>query len=155
MNLSLIFIDKVSNASIQNLIHEYESRVKHYCNLDIITITVPKNVRQKSIEEQKQSEEKLIKKYIKGNDFIVLLDENAQCLSSMEFSKWLEKNISAYKRIVFIVGGPYGFSKEFKESYYPLSLSKMTFSHEMVRVLFLEQLYRAFTIIKSQKYHHE
>lgn len=155
MNILIIFIDKVSHSAIQNLIDDYFSRIKHYCNVSMNTISVPKNVRYKSIEEQKQEEEKLIFKHIKTNDYVVLLDEKGKEMISIEFSKWLGKKLESSKRMVLIVGGPYGFTERLKKSYESVSLSKMTFSHEIVRIVLMEQLYRAFTILKGQKYHHE
>lgn len=155
MKILFIFIDKVHSVPLQQLILHYQERLKHYCAIDILTIIVPKNVRYKSIEEQKQEEEKLILKYIKTADFVILLDENGKEMSSLEFSKYLESITNSSKRCVFIVGGPYGFSETIKNRFpIKISLSKMTFSHEMIRVLLLEQLYRAFTILKGQKYHH-
>lgn len=155
MNCLIIFIDRTAARSIQNLVEEYEKRIKHYCNIQCLTITVPKSVRYKSVEEQKRDEQKLIVKHIKENDLVVLLDEKGKEMSSVEFSAWVEKHMGYSKRLVFVIGGPCGFSDDLKNRYFKLSLSKMTFSHELVRVIFLEQLYRAFTIIKGQKYHHE
>ncbi len=156
MNILLIAIDKVSSSSIQQSLEEYKERLKHYCHFEYITIIMPKNVRYKSVEEQMREEEKAITRYLRPNDFVVLLDETGKEMRSIEFSHWLNKSLSRRQRIVFVTGGPYGFSKEIKQQYAEkLSLSKMTFSHEMVRLIFLEQLYRAFTIMKGQKYHHE
>jgi len=155
MKVVLIVIDKVSSEAIISLIKNYENRLKNYCSFELNTIIVPKNVRNKSIVEQKHEEDKLIQSYLKETDFVILLDENGKELSSTEFSKYLETISFSNKRIVFVTGGPYGFSDEIKKKYpNHLSLSKMTFSHEMVRVIFMEQLYRAFTILKGQKYHH-
>ncbi len=154
MKILFIFVDKMHSNPLQQLILEYKERLKHYCSLELITIIVPKNVRYKSIEEQKQTEENLILKRIKNSDFVILLDESGKEMSSLEFSKWLEKN-SIFIRLVFVVGGPYGFSENMKKQFpQKLSLSKMTFSHEMVRLFLLEQVYRAFTILKGEKYHH-
>ncbi|MEW6772854.1 MAG: 23S rRNA (pseudouridine(1915)-N(3))-methyltransferase RlmH [Bacteroidota bacterium] len=155
MKIVFIVIDKVSSVSLQHLIQDYENRLKHYCSFSLNTIIVPKNVRNKSIEEQKREEEKLIIQQLKDADNVVLLDEKGKEMSSVEFSKWLEKQSISSKRLVFVAGGPYGFSEDFKKKYLSLSLSQMTFSHEMVRLIFLEQLYRAMTILKGQKYHHE
>lgn len=149
-------IDKVSSSSIQQLLEEYKERLKHYCRFEYITITMPKNVRYKSVNEQKKEECKAIINYLKESDCVVLLDEHGTEMRSVDFSKWIEKQGQAGKRIVFIAGGPYGFSDDMKAKFsQKISLSKMTFSHEIVRIIFLEQLYRAFTIIKGQKYHHE
>ncbi|MCX7728006.1 MAG: 23S rRNA (pseudouridine(1915)-N(3))-methyltransferase RlmH [Bacteroidia bacterium] len=155
MNILVIFIDKIASAPIQSLIEIYENKLKFYCRCNIKTIIVPKNVRYKSIGEQKKEEEKLVLTHLKDNDFVILLDEKGKEMSSLEFSKWIEQQSFKNKRLVFITGGPYGFSKELKNKYFNISLSKMTFSHELVRIIFLEQLYRAFSIIKGQKYHHD
>ena len=150
-----ILIDKVSLVYVQQLIEVYEKRLKHYCNLEVITITIPKNVRYKSIEEQKAEEEKQTERFIQPSDFVILLDEKGKEMTSLEFAQWLEKQMGSGKRLVFITGGPYGLSDNIKQKYKThISLSVMTFSHELVRVIFLEQLYRAFTIIKGKKYHH-
>ncbi len=156
MNILLMTIDKVSSSSIQQLLEEYKERLKHYCRFEYITIIMPKNVRYKSVEEQKKEECKAIIKHLKEHDCVVLLDEHGTEMRSVDFSKWIEKQGQSGKRIVFIAGGPYGFSEDMKTKFsQKISLSKMTFSHEIVRIIFLEQLYRAFTIIKGQKYHHE
>ena len=156
MKILILAIDKVSSSAIQELIDEYLNRVKHFCNVDLVTITMPKNVRYKSIEEQKLEEQKALIKHISDSDKVILLDEKGNEMNSEEFAKWIEKNRSIHKRMVFVIGGPYGFSEEFKKQFpYSISLSKMTFSHEMVRVIFLEQLYRSFSILHNQKYHHK
>jgi len=156
MKILILAIDKVSSSAIQELINEYLNRVKHFCNVDLVTITMPKNVRYKSIEEQKLEEQKALIKHISDSDKVILLDEKGNEMNSEEFAKWIEKNRSIHKRMVFVIGGPYGFSEEFKKQFpYSISLSKMTFSHEMVRVIFLEQLYRSFSILHNQKYHHK
>lgn len=156
MKILIIVIDKVSSTAIQELIDEYLNRVKRFCNVDLVSINMPKNVRYKSIEEQKWEEQKVILRYISDSDKVILLDEKGIEMNSVEFAKWIEKNRINHKRMVFVIGGPYGFSDEFKRQFpYSISLSKMTFSHEMVRVVFLEQLYRAFTIIHNHKYHHK
>jgi len=156
MKILILAIDKVSSSAIQELIDEYLNRVKHFCNVDLVTITMPKNVRYKSIEEQKLEEQKALIKHISDSDKVILLDEKGNEMNSEDFAKWIEKNRSIHKRMVFVIGGPYGFSEEFKKQFpYSISLSKMTFSHEMVRVIFLEQLYRSFSILHNQKYHHK
>ena len=156
MKILILVIDKVSSSAIQELINEYLNRVKHFCNVDLVTITMPKNVRYKSIEEQKLEEQKALIKHISDSDKVILLDEKGNEMNSEEFAKWIEKSRGIHKRMVFIIGGPYGFSEAFKKQFpYSISLSKMTFSHEMVRVIFLEQLYRSFSILHNQKYHHK
>lgn len=155
MKILFIFIDKVHDSNLQALISNYEKRLGYYCVVEIRTIIVPKNVRKKSIEEQKSEEERLILDHLKNSDFVILLDEQGKEMTSVEFSQWLG-NISGYsKRVVFVVGGPYGLSESIKQVFpNKISLSKMTFSHEMVRLVLFEQLYRSFTILKGQKYHH-
>ncbi|GIV28502.1 MAG: ribosomal RNA large subunit methyltransferase H [Bacteroidia bacterium] len=137
MIVSLIVIDKVSSSLLQKLISEYEDRLKHYCRFELITIIMPKNVRYKSIEEQLKEEQAAILKQLKPNDYVVLLDEKGKEMCSIEFSNWLNKSLIRGQRIVFVTGGPYGFSRDIKQQYSEkISLSKMTFSHEMVRLIF-------------------
>lgn len=157
MRILLIIIDSIPSISLKDWMDAYEKRINRYCHFEIHTISVPKNVRYKSIEEQKDEEARLIEKYLKDSDYVIILDEHGKEFSSMEFSHWIQKKQQmSFKRLVFIIGGPYGFSDTIKNTYpEKISLSKMTFSHEIVRLIFLEQLYRAFTIINGQKYHHE
>ncbi len=155
IRIQFIVIDKCPNNSINEMIEEYSKRLKHYCVFELLTISVPKTVRQKSIQEQKDEEEKLIKRYLKDNDCLILLDETGKEFTSVNFSKWIEKQGLSHSKLSFLIGGPYGVSDNVKAmANSTMALSQMTFSHEMVRVIFLEQLYRAFTIINNQKYHH-
>lgn len=155
MKINMIVIDKPNIPLVIEWMSVYEKRIIHYCKFELTTIHVPKNVRYKSIDEQKKEEEALILKQLKPSDSVILLDEKGKEYTSVEFSRWLEKQSELSKRMVFIIGGPYGFSEYLKQQFpLHLSLSKMTLSHEMIRVLFLEQLYRAFSIIHGQKYHH-
>ncbi|MCE9538314.1 MAG: 23S rRNA (pseudouridine(1915)-N(3))-methyltransferase RlmH [Bacteroidetes bacterium] len=134
----------------------YEQRLKHYISFETIVIPDLKNTKALSIEQQKQKEGELIFKNIQSSDRLILLDENGKEYSSVNFSDFIQQQMnSGIKNIVFVVGGPYGFSEEiYKRAHGKISLSKMTFSHQMVRLFFVEQLYRAMTILKNEPYHH-
>lgn len=156
MKVTLIQIDKTVEPYLNEGINNYIKRLKNYISLEIITINVPKNVKNKTEKEQKTEEAKLIQKQVKPSDFVVILDEKGKLSDSVEFSRFIEqKNNQSVKHLVFIIGGPYGFDEwAYNRADFALSLSKMTFSHQMIRLFFVEQLYRAFTIIKGEKYHH-
>jgi len=156
MKVKLILIGKTDSKYINEGNAEYQKRLKHYINTEVVVIPDIKNSKNLSEEQQKKKEGELILNQIKEGDFLILLDENGKQFSSVEFSKFIEKQmISGLKNLVFIVGGPYGFSDDvYKKANSKISLSKMTFSHQMVRLIFLEQLYRAMTIIKGEPYHH-
>lgn len=134
----------------------YQDRLKHYCSFERIEVQDVKNPKNLSKEEIKRKEASSILAKLSPNDFLVLLDENGKVFSSNEFAIWIAKRQSLPQNIVFLIGGAYGFDGSLYERMnMKLALSKMTFSHQMVRVIFLEQLYRAFTIIKGEPYHHE
>ena len=157
MRTYLILIGKTTNSHIVSLIDDYASRLKHYIGFDIITIPELKNTKSLSAEQQKQQEGELILKQLQAGDHVVLLDEHGKELRSVEFSHYMERRMQTVsKRLVFIIGGPYGFSPDvYAKANEKLSLSKMTFSHQMVRLIFVEQLYRAMTIMRGEPYHHE
>ena len=138
-------------------IDDYTSRLKHYIPFDITYINDARNTRSLSQEQQKATEGRNILAALEPSDFVVLLDEHGKTLTSMQFAKYLERKMSTVqRRLVFVVGGPYGFSREvYDRANEQLSLSAMTFSHEMIRLIFTEQLYRAMTIIRGEPYHHE
>jgi 23S rRNA (pseudouridine1915-N3)-methyltransferase len=156
MKVSLLQIDKTTEPYLNEGISIYLKRLKNYTAFEISTITVPKQVRSRPEKEQKSEEAKLFQKYLKDQDFVVLLDERGKELGSAEFSRFLEQKMGqSLKHLVFVIGGPYGFDDwMYQRANYKLSLSKMTFSHQMVRLFFVEQLYRAYTILKGEKYHH-
>lgn len=156
MDLILICVGKTEQKEINSLIKTYKNRLVHYCNFSIIEIPKIKNTNI-SKNEQKIKESRLIQKILKKNDFVILLDENGKKYSSKKFSIFLNKILmSGSKRIIFILGGPYGFSKDILFKYKNLmSMSNMTFSHQMIRLFFIEQLYRGFTILKNHPYHKE
>lgn len=157
MKILLLQVDKTQESYLTEGIDIYARRLANYTSFEMLTISVPKNVRQRSFAEQKTEEAKLILKQLQPDDQLVLLDERGKELGSVEFSKFIaQKQNASVKRLVFLIGGPFGFGQElYDRANSKLSLSKMTFSHQMVRLFFLEQLYRAFTILKGEKYHHE
>ncbi len=156
MKITLIQIDKTQDAYLSEGVDVYTSRLKNYTAFDTVTINVPKNVRLRSINEQKTEEAKLIFNHISAEDFLILLDENGKEFTSVEFSKFIsQKQNASIKRLIFCIGGPFGFDDSiYKRANNKISLSQMTFSHQMVRLFFAEQLYRAYTILKGEKYHH-
>ena len=157
MRTVLILVGKTENRHFVDLIDDYASRVKHYMGFDIITIPELKNTKNLSMEQQKRQEGELILKQFQAGDHVVLLDEHGKELRSTEFSKYMEQKMQVVsKRLVFVIGGPYGFSLDvYAKANEKLSLSKMTFSHQMIRLIFVEQLYRAMTIMRGEPYHHE
>ena len=157
MKILLLQIDKTQDSYLNTGIDIYAKRIGNYSPIEIMTINVPKNVRQRSFGEQKTEEAKLILKHLLPEDFLVLLDDKGKELNSTGFAQFIsQKQNASVKRLVFLIGGPFGFdSTIYNRASFKLSLSQMTFSHQMVRLFFLEQLYRAFTILKGEKYHHE
>ena len=156
MKILLLQIDKTQDSYLTEGIDVYTKRLKNYCSFEITTINVPKTIRQRTQNEQKQEEAKLIMGHISQDDFLIILDEKGKEYTSADFSAVIaQKQNASVKRLVFLIGGPFGFSEViYKRSNLKLSLSQMTFSHQMVRLFFVEQLYRAFTILKGEKYHH-
>lgn len=157
MKILLLQIDKTQESYLTDGIEIYTKRLKNYAAFEMVTINVPKAVRQRSHSEQKQEEGKLILNAILPEDQLILLDELGKEYSSVAFSNFIaQKQNASTKRLVFLIGGPFGFSEGvYKRANSKISLSQMTFSHQMVRLFFIEQLYRAFTILKGEKYHHE
>ena len=157
MKVALILVGKTVNKHFVELIDEYVCRVKHYIGFDMVTIPELKNTKNLSVEQQKQQEGALILKQLQAGDYVVLLDEHGKEFRSVEFAKYMEQKMQTVsKRLVFVIGGAYGFSPDvYAQANEKLSLSKMTFSHQMIRMIFVEQLYRAMTIMKGEPYHHE
>lgn len=157
MKVSLILVGKTVNKHFVDLIDDYASRVKRYIGFDIITIPELRNTKNLSSDQQKQMEGELILRQLQQGDKVVLLDEHGKEMRSVEFSSYMENKMNTVsKRLVFIIGGPYGFSPDvYRRADEQLSLSKMTFSHQMIRLIFVEQLYRAMTIMRGEPYHHE
>lgn len=156
MKTSLILIGKTNNKHFQASIDDYISRISHYMPFSLVTIPDIKNTKSLTEAQQKEKEGELILKQLSPSDTLVLLDEHGKELRSIELAAWLEKKQVSTNRLVLCIGGPYGFSKAvYDRADEMLSLSKMTFSHQMVRLILTEQIYRACTIIKGEPYHHE
>ncbi len=157
MNIKLIAIGKTDNKNLQSLIDEYQKRLSFYIKFDLEVIPDVKNVKSLSESQQKEKEGELILAKITPTDQLILLDENGKSFSSLAFSEELQKKMnSGVKTLVFVIGGPYGFSDAvYANANGKIALSLMTFSHQMVRLFFIEQLYRGFTILKNEPYHHQ
>lgn len=157
MKFSLLVVGKTATGYLKQGIDEYVNRLSHYISFDIQYIADAKNTKKLTEAQQKQVEGESILQRFEASDYVVLLDEHGKEYTSMEFSTYVQKRMSSgARRIVFVVGGPYGFSEDvYKRANDKLSLSKMTFSHEMIRLIFTEQLYRACTILNHEPYHHE
>jgi 23S rRNA (pseudouridine1915-N3)-methyltransferase len=156
LKLSLIQVGKTEEAWLREGIEMYVSRLKHYTSFSSIEIPALKNTKGMTAEQQNEKEGDLILKACDGADRLYLLDEAGKMYSSPELSQFLQKQMnSSVKHLVFVIGGPYGFSEAVhKRAVGKISLSKMTFTHQMVRLFYTEQLYRAFTLLKGEKYHH-
>lgn len=156
MKIKIILLGKTDATYLKEGCDFYLRKINHYCPIEYIEIPDLKRIKTCSIHEQKNKEGNLILQKIQASDTIILLDEKGKSFTSLEFSKYIENFlISSIKQLVFIIGGAYGFSDElYARANALLSLSNMTFSHQMIRLLFLEQLYRAFSIIHHEPYHH-
>jgi len=157
MKILLIQIEKTTESYLMEGSKIYLDRLKNYISLNTETIIIPKNIRQKSFEIQRRAEAIEIEKLLDPSDYVICLDEHGQHFRSIEFAEFLNKRmVASCKRLVFIIGGPFGIDKSIiDKSAQIMSLSKMTFSHQMIRLFFYEQLYRGFSILKNEKYHHE
>ncbi len=156
MKISLIAVGKTEDKYLIEGIEKYLNRLKHYINFNLVIIPDVKNTKNLTEAQQKTKEAEAIFKQINAGDVIVLMDEKGKKYSSVLFANYLNKQmIGSIQHLVFIIGGPYGFDESvYKRSNATISLSDMTFSHQMVRLFFVEQLYRAFTILKNEPYHH-
>jgi 23S rRNA (pseudouridine1915-N3)-methyltransferase len=156
MKSVLLQVGKTVNKHFTAGISDYAERISHYMPFDIITIPELKNTKNLTEEQQKAAEGDLILRQLQSSDHVVLLDEHGLELRSVELARWLQQKQQSARRLVFVIGGPYGFSPAvYQRANEQLSLSRLTFSHQMVRLVFTEQLYRACTIIKGEPYHHE
>ena len=157
MQTTFIVIGKTTDDRFRTLIDEYAGRVNHYIPFGIEVIPELRNAKSLSADQQKEREAELLVKSLKPGDYVVLLDEHGRERRSMEFAQWMQKRMSAGpRRLVFVVGGPYGFAPQVYDlAQEKISLSQMTFSHQMIRLLFVEQVYRAMTILNNEPYHHE
>ena len=156
MKTELIFVGRTVSKEFGKIIADYGERITHYMPFNITVIPELKNTKSLSEEQQKVAEGELILKLLQPSDTVVLLDEHGHEPRSIELASWLEKKQATTRRLVFVIGGPYGFSPAvYERANEQLSLSRLTYSHQMVRLIFVEQLYRACTIIKGEPYHHE
>lgn len=157
MKIALLMIGKTDARYFAEAIDEYRQRLTHYVPFEMQVIPDIKNAKSLSESQQKEREGDMLLKALQAGDYIVLLDERGKGMTSKQFASYLEKKMgSVSRRLVFIIGGPYGFSEAlYKIANEKLSLSQMTFSHQMIRLLFIEQIYRAMTILNGEPYHHE
>jgi 23S rRNA (pseudouridine1915-N3)-methyltransferase len=156
MKITLLVVGKTTDTHIESLIQEYQKRLTHYVPFQLQVIPELKNTKALTAEQQKQTEGELILRTITPATDLVLLDEHGKEFRSIEYADYVQKKMSSGRDVVFVVGGPYGFSEAvYQRANGKISLSKMTFSHQMVRLFFVEQLYRAMTILRGEPYHHE
>lgn len=157
MKIILLTVGKTTNTHLIKLQDEYQNRLKFYITFESVVIPELKNTKNLSVTEQQEKEADLILKQFEINDEIILLDEKGKQFTSVGFSDFISKKmLASHKRMIFVVGGPYGFSERiYQRAKGMVSLSSMTFSHQMIRLIFVEQLYRAMTILKGEPYHHE
>lgn len=156
MKTLLILVGKTTNAHVAAIISDYQQRLGHYMPFEVTVIPELKNTKSLTQQQQKVAEGTLILNKIQSSDTVVLLDEHGRELRSTELARWLATVGQTSRRLVFVVGGAYGFSDAvYSRAQHQLSLSRLTFSHQMVRMIFIEQLYRACTILRGEPYHHE
>ncbi|EKY09136.1 putative rRNA large subunit m3Psi methyltransferase RlmH [Capnocytophaga sp. oral taxon 332 str. F0381] len=157
MNIKLIAIGKTDSAALQQLISTYEKRLVRYINFELQLLADIKNSKSLTEELQKIKEGELILSNVESSHYLILLDERGKEYTSVAFADELQKKMNtSIKQLTFVIGGPYGFSQEvYNRANGKLSLSKLTFSHQMIRLFFIEQLYRAFTILRNEPYHHQ
>lgn len=156
MKTVLILVGKTTDRNLSTAIDNYVQRIGHYIPFSIVIIPELKNTKNLSTQQQKEAEGELILRQLQTTDHVVLLDEHGQEPRSIELARWLQQRQQSVRRLVFVIGGPYGFSSSvYQRAQEQLSLSRLTFSHQLVRLVFTEQLYRACTIIKGEPYHHE
>ncbi|MFR9651013.1 MAG: 23S rRNA (pseudouridine(1915)-N(3))-methyltransferase RlmH [Rikenellaceae bacterium] len=157
MNIELIVVGKTDSSEVERIVQGYAKRVNYYCKFAITTLPDLRSTKSLSQKQQKEQEGSVIMRQLSDSDYVVLLDERGSQYRSLEFADWIQKRMnSGVKRVVFVVGGPYGFSAEvYQRANSLISLSLMTFSHQIIRAIFAEQIYRAFTILNNEPYHHE
>lgn len=156
MRIKLLVVGKTTDSRIVSLIDDYQNRLRHYVPFSLEVLPELRNAKSLSEEQQKTAEGEMILKAVSAAEEMILLDEHGKEFRSVEFSEYFQKKMSAGRDIVFVVGGPYGFSEAvYQRANGKISLSKMTFSHQMVRLFFVEQIYRAMTILRHEPYHHE
>ena len=156
MKITIIFTNKTNDSRLESLIEDYKQRLKHYVPFEIIVVPDIKNAKSLSEEQLKTAEGEAILRHVTPAMEVVLLDEHGKEFRSIEFADWLQKKMASGKDLTLIIGGAYGFSEAvYARANNKVSLSQMTFSHQMIRVMAIEQLYRAMTILRNEPYHHE
>ena len=156
MKITLLVVGKTTDSHIDMLLQEYQKRLLLYVPFSLIVIPEIKNTKSLTVEQQKQAEGELILRNISSSTDMILLDERGKEFRSVEYADYLQKKMLSGRDVMFVVGGPYGFSQAvYERANGKISLSKMTFSHQMVRLFFVEQIYRAMTILRGEPYHHE
>lgn len=157
MQIELIVIGKTDSKEVATLVEMYAKRVNHYCRFAVTTLPDARNTRHLTSRQQCTTEGEALLRQFTDGDYVVLLDERGEEMRSIEFAAWMQKRLnSGMKRLVMVIGGPYGFSEAvYARADARLSLSRMTFSHQIVRAIFAEQIYRAFAILNNEPYHHE
>lgn len=156
MKITLLVVGKTTDSHIQALLQDYQKRLGHYIPFSLTVIPELKNTKSLTSEQQKQAEGELILRNMTASTNMILLDERGKEFRSVEFADYVQKKMSSGRDLVFVVGGPYGFSEAvYQRANGQISLSQMTFSHQMVRLFFVEQIYRAMTILRGEPYHHE
>jgi 23S rRNA (pseudouridine1915-N3)-methyltransferase len=157
MKITFITVGKTEDAYLKDGIEKYVKRLKHYTKLEMVDIPELKNTKALTEDQQKAKEAELILKKVAPTDHLILLDENGMEFTSVQFANYINKrSVASSANLIFVVGGPYGFDQSvYQRANDKLSLSRMTFSHQMVRLFFVEQLYRAYSIIKGEPYHHQ
>ncbi|TWR27436.1 23S rRNA (pseudouridine(1915)-N(3))-methyltransferase RlmH [Mucilaginibacter pallidiroseus] len=157
MKITFITVGKTEDAYLKEGIEKYVKRLKHYTRLELVDIPELKNTKALTEEQQKSKEAELILKKVTSQDHLILLDENGLEFTSVQFANYINKrSVTSSANLIFVVGGPYGFDQSvYARANDKISLSRMTFSHQMVRLFFVEQLYRAYSIIKGEPYHHQ
>ncbi len=156
MKITLLVVGKTTDAHIEALIQEYHKRLSHYVPFTLQVIPELKNTKALTSDQQKQAEGEVILRTVTSSTDLLLLDEHGKEFRSIEFADYMQKKMSSGRDVMFVIGGPYGFSEAvYQRANGKISLSKMTFSHQMVRLFFVEQVYRAMTILRGEPYHHE
>ena len=156
MKITLLVVGKTIDAQIEALIQEYHKRLSHYVPFTLQVIPELKNTKALTSDQQKQAEGEVILRTVTSSTDLLLLDEHGKEFRSIEFADYMQKKMSSGRDVMFVIGGPYGFSEAvYQRANGKISLSKMTFSHQMVRLFFVEQVYRAMTILRGEPYHHE
>ena len=156
MKITLLITGKTTDARLSALIDEYQQRLKHYVPFELVVLPDLKNAKALSEEQVKAAEGEAMLRFFTPSMDVILLDEHGKEFRSVEFAEWLQKKMTSGRDLTLVIGGPYGFSKEvYARANAKISLSQMTFSHQMIRLMAIEQIYRAMTILRNEPYHHE